>query len=345
LIDLGWGQVIVGNKVGDGGMGVVYSGWLYYNPATNLATIPPHPVAIKVLHRSMSSRPYVRKLFLGEAQALQGLNHPNVVKFYALSDVQDQLALIIEFVDGESLDKVIARHAAKAMANRQLCLSFSRAWFYFEQLLGALAATHELGIVHRDVKPANLLIRCDGIAKLTDYGIARLPADEAKHTGGLQPGTGAYMSPEQVQGFHLDGRSDLYSAAIVLYEALTGRTPFDDGEVSELMIRKSQVDDTPPPITMFLPEAHPIMDMLFARALAKDPNNRFQSAVEIGNAFCDALGLKDTPGWKAQREFARRAVGIVPAAMLPRSTAGKTQPIPKVEANQMRANLARVYTH
>ncbi len=324
-------------------MGVVYRGWLYYNPRGPHADTPPHPVAAKVLHPLMTARDFVRKLFVGEATALQRLNHPNVVHFFALVEAPGQLALVLEFVDGEPLDNVIARHAPQARASRMPCLPFLRAWHYFEQLLGALAATHELGIVHRDVKPGNILIRRDGLTKLTDFGIARLPADLARRSGGIQPGTGAYMSPEQVLGRDLDGRSDLYSAGIVLYETLTGFTPFDDGDKSELMVRASQVDDTPPPITQFLPSAPPVLDLLFARVLAKNPDHRYPSAIELGNAFCQALGIQDTPGWKAQREFARRATGMVPAAMVPPRKRGGTQPIPQIDAQAMRNDLAGAY--
>ena len=355
-LDINWAQVIVGSCIGTGGMGTVHSGWMYYNPSGSLASKPPHQVAVKILHPYMASREFVRKLFVGEATALQKLNHPNIVHFYALVETPKQLAIVIELVEGAALDTVIARRAPDAKAARKPCLAFGRAWHYFEQLLGALAATHELGIVHRDVKPANLLIRHDGLAKLTDFGIARLPADEAQRSGGLQPGSGAYMSPEQVRGHHLDGRSDLYSAAIVLYEALAGRTPFDDGSGSELLVRKSQIEDPPPPVSSFLNEVPPVVDMLFARALAKDPSNRFQTASELGNAFCDALGLPRTPGWKAQLEFARHATGIVPL-MPPAPPAqdsgreiknierkkGNTMPIPQVEANAMRCKLANVY--
>ncbi|HPY19651.1 MAG TPA: protein kinase, partial [Polyangiaceae bacterium] len=173
--------------------------------------------------------------------------------------------------------------------------------------------------------------------------IARLPADEARRSGGVQPGTGAYMSPEQVLGRELDGRSDLYSAAIVLFEMLTGKTPFDEGDKSELMVRASQVEDTPPPITQLLPQAPPVMDLLFARALAKNPDHRYPSAIELGNAFCQALGIPETPGWRAQREFAKRATGMVPAAMVPPRKKGGTQPIAQVDANAMRNHLANVY--
>jgi serine/threonine-protein kinase len=186
-----------------------------------------------------------------------------------------------------------------------------RAWYYFQQLLGALAAIHALGIVHRDVKPSNVLVRLDGLVKLGDFGIARFadgPVTAATHE--LAPGTGAYMSPEQVLSRPLDGRSDLYSAATVLYEMLAGRTPFvaDQGEFS---VRRAQVEAPPPPIRTYLPQAPPIVDTLFARALAKDPAARFESAIEMGDAFRSALGMPDTPEWRAQADIAFAARTIL----------------------------------
>jgi eukaryotic-like serine/threonine-protein kinase len=326
----------MGAMIGDGGMGTVYRGWLYYNPTGPRAGTRPHEVAIKVLHPILSSRPHVRKLFQGEAEALARLSHPNIVDSYGLAERDGQMALVMELVDGEALDIVIDRHVHRAVPGGLPALPFMRAWHYFQQLLGALAATHELGIVHRDVKPANLLIRRDGLAKLTDFGIARLPADVAKTTGGMQPGTGAYMSPEQVNGATLDGRSDLYSAAIVLYEMMTGCTPFDAPGRSELMIRAAQLDEIPPPVTQRVPHAPGVIDMLFARALAKNPDFRFSTAIELGNAFRAALALPDDTGWHAQQAFARGAQGIA----APTRGKGGTQKIPQVDADRMRAAVA-----
>ena len=342
VIDLQWGRVVVQDIIGDGGMGVVYRGWLYYNPQGPKAGTPPHPVAVKVLHPLLTARDYVRKLFVGEATALRRLCHPNIVQFIELVEAPGQLSLVLELVEGEALDRLIQRHAKKDRRDPIPCLPFMRAWYYFEQLLGALAATHELGIVHRDVKPANVLLRVDGLAKLTDFGIARLPADVARRSGGIQPGTGAYMSPEQVLGRDLDGRSDLYSAAIVLFEMLVGFTPFEEQERSELMLRAAQVEEPPPPITRFLPQAPPVLDMLFARALAKDPNLRFRNAIEMGDAFRSALGLPESPGWKAQREFAKRATGIVPVVGERRSRGG-TVPIATADAEAIRRRVAQAY--
>jgi serine/threonine protein kinase len=371
----------MGRVIGDGGMGTVYRGWLYYNPAGPRAGTPPHEIAVKVLHPSLSSRPHVRKLFLGEAEALAHLSHPNIVHFHGLAESQGQLAIVLEFVDGESLDGVIERHTRRATPGGLPAMPMMRAWHYFQQLLGALAATHALGIVHRDIKPANLLIRRDGLAKLTDFGIARLPADVARSTGGIQPGTGAYMSPEQVNGAALDGRSDLYSAAIVLFEMLTGKTPFDRENRNELMIRAAQLNEHPPPITQFVPQAPPVLNMLMARALAKHPDHRFSSAIELGDAFRVALQIPDSSGWQAQQAMAagarditdppvepspsvpmvvplppsRMPVGAAPALPQPPPQPpgalgyptprgkGSTAKIPAVDADRMRAAIAGAY--
>jgi serine/threonine-protein kinase len=339
VVDLGWGRAVMGQVIGDGGMGTVYRGWLYHHPSGPRAGTPPFEVAIKMLHPTLSGRAHIRKLFLGEAEALGRLSHPNIVGFHGLAESGGQLAIVLEFVDGEALDGVIVRHIKRAQPGGLPAMPFMRAWHYFQQLLGALAATHALGIVHRDVKPANLLIRRDGLAKLTDFGIARLPADMAKSSGGMQPGTGAYMSPEQVLGHPLDGRSDVYSAAIVLYEMLAGQTPFEEIGRSEMMVRAAQLDEQAPPLTRFVPQAPAIVDHLFARAFAKRPQDRFSSAIELGDAFRASLGLPDSSGWQAQQVLAKGATAI---AQVPQRK-GKTEKIPQADADRMRAAVAGAY--
>lgn len=344
-LDLGWGQVIVGPMLGEGGMGVVHRGWLYFNPQGPFAGRVPSLVAVKALHPSLSGRPHVRKLFLGEAEALRKLSHPNIVWFWGLSEREDarglsQLAIVMELVQGEPLSAVIERHVERAQPGGLPAMPFARAWHYFQQLLGALAATHQLGIVHRDVKPANLLIRHDGTAKLTDFGIARLPADAARDAGAMQPGTGAYMAPEQVRGAVLDGRSDLYSAAIVLYEMITGRTPFEDPDASEMLIRAMQVEAPPPSVRTFLPNAPESLDAIFMRALSKDPYDRYPTAIALGDAIRAALALPDTAGWRAQQVLAANALGIATPAHQGR---GGTMPIPEVQAEAMREAVNEAY--
>lgn len=295
------------------------------------------PLALKQLKPQASIQPELRAFFQNEAEALQLLAHPNVVRFHELftwtptltgaalppptgsaSNLPPSAAaspiLAMEYVDGDTLEDVVARNVARSrLAGRGAPqgLELPRAWYYFQQLLGALAATHALGIVHRDVKPSNIMIRRDGIVKLTDYGIAHLVRPmhnlAAPSPQELAPGTGAYMSPEQVLGHPLDGRSDLYSAGIVLYEMLSGRPPFLPSERSEFALRMDQVESRHPPIRSLVPTLPPVLDQLFDRALAKAPQSRFGSAIEMGEAFRSALGLPSTPAWRAQGEIAQVA--------------------------------------
>jgi len=328
---------VVDGRIGSGAMGTVYRGWLFWDPHGPRSKDKPVPLALKQLKPQAHIQPELRAFFQNEAEALRLLAHPNVVRFHDLFTWEVTLSgappspgggpghasggpespiLAMEFVDGDTLEDVIARHVARsalAGAGALPGLTFQRAWSYCQQLLGALAATHALGIVHRDVKPSNIMIRRDGIVKLTDYGIAHLVKPMHGHAAPspqeLAPGTGAYMSPEQVLGQTLDGRSDLYSAAIVLFEALSGRPPFLPSEKSEFALRMDQVETPPPPIRSLVPQAPPVLDALFQRALAKAPTARFGSAIEMGEAFRTAFGLPSTPAWRAQGEIAQVALG------------------------------------
>jgi len=304
-----WGRAVLGHAIGEGGMGVVYRGWLYYNPAGRFANTPPHPIAVKLLHPLLQGKARARKLFMREATALARLSHPNIVHSFGLSDFEGQLGLVMELVHGESLSDLIARVRSESRRGHSPlpALPLAQAWHYFAQLLGALASIHNFGILHRDIKSSNVLVRGDGVIKVTDFGIAQVPAEEARNTGGMAPGTGAYMSPEQVLNQPLDPRADLYSAAIVLYEMLTGVTPFDSPDRSELMVRAAQIEQVPAPLSTILKQSPPVLDMLMARALAKEPAKRFGSAIEFGETFRNALGLPPTPGWSLQQDLAEVA--------------------------------------
>lgn len=309
-LSLGFGEVTLGEIIGEGGMGIVRKGWLHYAAAGSRSGTPDHPVAVKILNPQLRGRERARRLFVGEGVALDRVSHPNIVHFFGMTEFAGQLALVIEWVQGKPLSEVL-RELTNGRGSCALpCMPMAPAWHYFSQLLGALAAIHALGIVHRDVKPSNILIRTDQMVKLTDFGIARVPASAARLTGGLAPGTGAYMSPEQVTASHIDGRSDLYSAAIVLFEMLAGRTPFEDRNRSELAIRTAQLEEPPPPLSQFVTNAPAIVDLLMARALAKDPMHRFASAIEFGEALRQSLGLPDSAGWQAQRRLAGAAARL-----------------------------------
>lgn len=341
-IDRGYGRIVVDTRIGSGAMGVVFRGWLFHAPNGPRSREPPQAVALKQLKPQASMNPEIQALFLNEAEALSRLQHPNVVRFHDLFEwtpppptlkttplaamdaagvrsvrPQGRLTLAMELVEGDGLDDVIARNVARArLAGGHALpgLHFARAFSYFEQLLGALAAAHALGVIHRDVKPSNVMIRKDGVVKLADFGIAQLcdPRTGRSETSEFAPGTGAYMSPEQVQGIALDGRSDLYSAAILFYEMLTGRTPFPTLGRTELVVRMDQVETAPPPIRQFLPQAPRVLQAVFDRALAKHPDDRFPTAIELGDAFVQSLGLPPSRAWAAQSEMAQKAAAEEP---------------------------------
>lgn len=310
LLPLGYGDVVLGDVIGEGGMGIVRKGWLHYAPGGSRSGTPDHPVAVKILNPQLRGRERARRLFVGEGMALDRVSHPNIVHFFGMTDQHGQLALVMEWVEGRPLSEMLREHAEGPSMSPWPLIPMATAWHYFSQLLGALASIHALGIVHRDVKPSNILLRSDGMTKLTDFGIARLPASAARITGGLAPGTGAYMSPEQVTAGPIDARSDLYSAAIVLFEMLSGRTPFENRGHSELAIRTAQLEEPPPPLSSLVPSAPPILDLLMARALAKDPMHRFPNAIEFGEALRQSLALPDSPGWQAQRRLSGAAARL-----------------------------------
>ena len=330
------GDISLGKVIGRGGMGIVRRGELKYRSAGSGALS--HPVAVKVLSPMLRGSESVERLFLGEAEALSRLAHPNIVHFFGLAKLEGQLAIVMEFVHGKPLSDLIAE-GVKSRANlNQPVIPMVPAWNIYSQLLGALAATHALGIIHRDVKPSNVLVRQDGVVKLTDYGIARLPTTASKATGNATPGTGAYMSPEQVTATHMDPRSDLYAAAIVLFEMLTGRTPFEAPERSELQVRLAQVNEVPLPLSSLVPSAPPVLDRFLSRTLAKDPQHRFATAILMGEELRISLDLPDTSGWAAERRLADRAVAI--------SRLGTRTPDPTLsegEASALRTDVMAAY--
>ena len=302
-------RIVLDKKLGEGGMAIVWRAWEFFAPNDPRAA-QPRLCALKIMRGARGSLDELRDYFTREADALGRLSHPNIVTLHECFEHEGRVMLSLEYVEGETLDSLIARQVARATLAGPGALPglpLLRAWHYFQQLLGALAAAHAIGLVHRDVKPQNVLLRADGVVKLTDFGIATRSTSQVGQSNAV--GTGAFMSPEQVLSKAVDGRSDLYSAAIVLYMMLSGRLPFPTTDRSEFAVRQDQVEKVPPPLRTWLPQAPAVIDALFSRALAKDPAARFADAIELGSAFRAGLGLPDSEEWRAQAEIAQGARG------------------------------------
>jgi beta-lactam-binding protein with PASTA domain len=245
-------------RLGSGGMADV---WLADD--TELG----RPVALKILHeRFAQDREFVQR-FYREASSAAGLQHPNVVNIFDRGEVDGTYYIAMEYVEGSSLKDLIGRG-----------LNAGEAIEVTRQLLTAARFAHAHGIVHRDLKPLNVLIDREGRLRVTDFGIARAGASEITQTGSVM-GTAQYFSPEQAQGLDVTPASDLYSIGIILYEALTGRVPFEGD--SAVSVALKQVSEQPVPPSRINPAVPPALDAVVMRALAKDPANRFATADEF----------------------------------------------------------------
>lgn len=231
-------------------------------------------VALKVLHeRFAQDREFVER-FRREASAAAGLQHPNVVGIFDRGEVEGTYYIAMQYVEGASLKQLIERGLDPAQA-----LTIVR------QVLEAARFAHSHGIVHRDLKPHNVLVDAAGRAMVADFGIARAGQSEITQTGSVM-GTAQYLSPEQAQGLEVTPASDLYSIGVMLYEALTGRVPFEAD--SAVAVALKQVSEPPAPPSRLNPRVTPALDALVLKALAKDPANRFASAAEFARALDDA---------------------------------------------------------
>ena len=263
------GQVIDGRyqvraRLARGGMATVYD-------ATDLRL--DRRVAVKVMHRHLAEDPDFVQRFQREARAAARLAHPHVVGVFDQGAVDDLVYLVMEFVPSRTLRDVIREFGP---------LSPEQALVILEPVLEGLAAAHAAGFVHRDVKPENVLIADDGRVKVADFGLARAVATtNTSTTQGMIIGTVAYLSPEQVERGEADGRSDVYSAGILLFEMITGRTPY--AAESPLSVAYQHVNNDVPAPSSIVPGLPPDVDALVARSTRRDPDLRYASAVDFLN--------------------------------------------------------------
>ncbi|MFO0760924.1 MAG: serine/threonine-protein kinase [Byssovorax sp.] len=315
--DLLDGQFQILQKIGSGGMGSVYKA---AQPAMN------RMVAVKILHPKLTNRKDLVSRFRREARAMSHLTHPNTVKVYLYGDLDDgSLYIVMEYLEGKNLNQVVRKEGP---------LPVERAVPVLIQVCGALHEAHLQGIIHRDLKPENIFLSTNGglkdYPKVLDFGLAKVTERELRPGSimltqeGMVFGTPEFMSPEQAQGKPLDARSDLYSLAIILYEVLTGKLPFDAKTPMEYI----QMHVTKPPILLddrvpgkrFPPGLAQVID----KALQKRPEDRYASAAEFAQALKPFAGLQ----------------GKGYTALMPKGTAeAVAMGLPAVEINKLNEPL------
>ena len=278
------GQFQILQKIGSGGMGAVYKA---AQPAMN------RMVAVKILHPKLTNRKDLVSRFRREARAMSHLEHPNTVKVFVYGELDDgALYIVMEYLEGKNLNQVVRKEGP---------LPIERAAPILIQVCGALQEAHLQGIIHRDLKPENIFLSTNGglrdYPKVLDFGLAKVTERELRPGSimltqeGMVFGTPEFMSPEQAQGKTLDARSDIYSLAVILYEVLTGKLPFD----AKMPMEYIQAHVTKPPIALDdrvpgkrFPSG---LGAVIARALEKTPEKRYASAAEFAQALKPFAGM------------------------------------------------------
>jgi serine/threonine protein kinase len=273
------GRYRIQDELGRGATGVVYRA---QDPAIGRV------IAIKTIRLSdftdETERERLRERLFREAQSAGILSHPNIVTIYDIAEENGLAYIFMEFVDGPSLEKIL--NAGEAI-DKDALLGI------FRQTSIALDYAHKKGIVHRDIKPANILIHDGTLAKITDFGVAKILSQQMTQSG-VMMGTPNYMSPEQVQGHGVDGRADQFSLAVIAYETLTGEKPFVADHLPSLLYRIVREDPVPP--QRLNPSLSPQVEAVLRKALAKSASERYPYCFDFVEAL--AVACNSNPGWR-----------------------------------------------
>jgi serine/threonine protein kinase len=322
------GKYIVKRELGRGGMGTVY---LAEQPGLG------REVAIKELILSAVADPTALKRFIQEAQVMARASHPNLVQVHDLEQIGDANYIVLEFVRGKSLRDVL----------NQGSLALPQTFAVMHGVLQALDYAHKRAIVHRDMKPENVLMSDEGDVKVADFGIARLMDDSGAGSTatktGTTVGTPQYMSPEQVASSKVDGRSDLYSAGIMFYELVVGQPPFTASDADgPFTLMAKHVQAPPKPPSVHRPGLDMGLEEVILKSLSKRPEDRFQTGQEFDDAMC-RVADRITPGWQRSLEPGADLSKMVPGATpystavpaasgLPVTPAGAPMPVQPVQS-------------
>ena len=265
--------------IGEGGMAAVYKG---------RHQLTGQVVAVKMLPPELAVYPEVRARFVDEARTLARLEHPNIVHLITFAEDLGRMSLVMQYAEGQTLEDILDE------SGRITAVELVR---ITREVLAALEHAHSQGVVHRDIKPSNIIVRPDRSVKVTDFGIAKITRDTKLTQTGQTMGTVRYMSPEQVQGSDVDGRSDLYSLAVSMYEAVVGHTPFD-GE-THFAIMSQHLSATPKSPLEVGARVSEALNAVIMKGLSKKPEDRYADAKEMARA------LERCPEAKTTRDASR----------------------------------------
>jgi serine/threonine-protein kinase len=271
-------------------------------------------VAIKILNERHANDEQFVERFRREAKNAAGLSHPNIVSIYDRGEAEGTYYIAMEFLDGRSLKELII---ARGPAPVHVAIDYAR------KILDALRFAHRNGIVHRDIKPHNVIVDAEGRVKVTDFGIARAGTSQMTEVGSII-GTAQYLSPEQAKGAPVDQTSDLYSVGIVLYELLTGKVPFTGDSSVEIAMK--HISATPAPPSSLRPDIPEDLDLIVLRALAKTPEERYPSAEEMDKDLA-----RVAQGLSVSRETEEAATQILSRSQLTPATMVAAPPRPPTE--------------